>query len=134
MTQVGGGSPAAIGPQPRLPRQLVPGLEPTDRIFHGSARVIGMSVLAITGAIGIFLGYQSIPTLHHYGLHFFTEVNWQPELNRIGIAAVLVGTLEVALVAMAVAFPLAFVSSVAVTSLRRQAEPAFWRARRLGKL
>jgi hypothetical protein len=33
-----------------------------------------------------------------------------------------------------VAFPLAFVSSVAVTSLRRQAEPAFWRARRLGKL
>jgi len=108
MTQVGGGSPAAIGAQPRLPRQLVPGLEPTDRIFHGSARVIGMSVLAITGAIGIFLGYQSIPTLHHYGLHFFTEVDWQPELNRIGIAAVLVGTLEVALVAMAVAFPLAF--------------------------
>jgi phosphate transport system permease protein len=108
MTQVSGGSPAAIGLQPRPPRQLVPGLEPTDRIFHGSARVIGMSVLAITGAIGIFLGYQSIPTLHHYGLHFFTEVNWQPELNRIGIAAVLVGTLEVALVAMAVAFPLAF--------------------------
>jgi hypothetical protein len=31
-------------------------------------------------------------------------------------------------------FPLAFVSSVAVTSLRRQAEPAFWRARRRGKL
>ena len=59
-----------------------------------------MSVLAITGAIGLFLGYQSIPTLRHYGLHFFTQTNWQPELNQIGIAAVLVGTVEVALVAM----------------------------------
>ena len=48
-------------------------------------------------------------------MHFFTEVGWQPELNRIGIAAVLVGTVEVALVAMAVAFPLALMLALFIT-------------------
>ena len=66
-----------------------------------------MFVLVMTGAIGVFLGYQSIPTLRHYGLHFFTQTAWQPELDKIGIASVLVGTVEVALVAMVVSFPLA---------------------------
>jgi phosphate transport system permease protein len=115
MTVTSSASPRPLPLQPRVPRQLAPGHEPSDRIFHGGARVIGMSVLAITGAIGLFLGYQSIPTLHHYGLHFFTESNWQPELNQIGIAAVLVGTVEVALVAMAVSFPLALMFALFIS-------------------
>ncbi|MGO8876053.1 MAG: phosphate ABC transporter permease subunit PstC [Acidimicrobiales bacterium] len=98
-----------------MPRPLSPGLQASDRIFHGTATVIGMSVLAITGAIGAFLGYQSIPTLHHYGLSFFTQSNWQPELNKIGIAAVLVGTVEVALIAMVVSFPLAIMFALFIT-------------------
>ncbi len=74
-----------------------------------------MFVLIMTGAIGIFLGYQSIPTLRHYGLHFFTQTQWQPELDKIGIAAVLVGTVEVALVAMVVSFPLALMMALFIT-------------------
>jgi phosphate transport system permease protein len=97
------------------PRQLSPGLEPSDRAFHGIATSVGLSVLFITGAIGVFLGYQSIPTLHHYGWHFFTQTQWNPELNKLGIAAVLVGTVEVALVAMSVAFPLALMFAVFIT-------------------
>lgn len=97
------------------PRQLSPGLEPTDSVFHFVATSIGLSVLVVTGAIGLFLGYQSIPTLHHYGLHFFTQTQWNPELNKLGIAAVLVGTAEVALVAMFVAFPLALMFAIFIT-------------------
>jgi phosphate transport system permease protein len=109
-------SPAPPPARPRpVPRQLFPGLEPTDRAFHGVARTIGMSVLGITGAIGVFLGYQSIPTLRHYGLHFFTQTQWNPELDKIGIAAVLVGTVEVAFVAMAVAFPLALMFALFIS-------------------
>jgi len=107
--------PQQLRLQSGVPRRLQPGHEPSDRIFHGSARAIGMSVLAITAAIGLFLGYQSIPTLHHYGLHFFTQSNWQPELNQIGIAAVLVGTVEVALVAMVVSFPLALMFALFIS-------------------
>ncbi len=69
----------------------------------------------MTGSIGLLLGYQSILTLHHYGLHFFTETQWQPQLDKIGIAAVLVGTVEVALIAMVVSFPLALMFALFIT-------------------
>jgi phosphate transport system permease protein len=74
-----------------------------------------MLVLLITAGIGLFLGYQSIPTLRHYGLHFLTQTAWQPQLNKIGIAAVLVGTVEVALVAMFVSFPVAFAAALFIS-------------------
>jgi phosphate transport system permease protein len=98
---------AATPPGRATPRPLSPGLEPTDRIFQGISTGVGGLVLVMTGAVGVFLGLQSIPTLRHYGFSFFTQVQWNPELDKIGIAAVLLGTAEVALVAMVVAFPLA---------------------------
>ena len=76
MTDTSSAAPRPSQIQSGVPRRLQPGHEPSDRMFHGGARAIGMSVLAITAAIGLFLGYQSIPTLHHYGLHFFTQSNW----------------------------------------------------------
>ncbi len=48
-----------------------------------------------------------IPTLRHYGLRFFTENQWNPQLNLLGISEVLLGTVEVALIALVFAFPLA---------------------------
>jgi phosphate transport system permease protein len=97
------------------PRSLDPGFERGDRIFHLTVRTVGLSTLVITGAIGLFLGFQSIPTFRAYGLHFLTGTNWQPELNQIGIASVLVGTFEVALVAITVAFPLALGFALFIT-------------------
>ncbi|HVW79434.1 MAG TPA: phosphate ABC transporter permease subunit PstC [Mycobacteriales bacterium] len=108
----GSGALTASGKQPR---QLDPGHERSDRYFFAGARAIGLSVLVVTGAIAVFLGYQGIPTLHHYGLHFLTTTQWDPEIDKIGIAAVLVGTIEVALVAMAVAFPLAVMFALFIT-------------------
>ncbi len=102
-------------PGKMVPRDLVPGRDVTDRIFHSTARSIGFFVLVVTGSIGVFLGYQAIPTLRHYGLSFFTQSNWEPQLGKIGIAAVLVGTVEVALVAMAVGFPLALGLALFIT-------------------
>jgi phosphate transport system permease protein len=53
--------------------------------------------------------------LRHYGWHFFTQTQWNPGLNQLGIAAVLVGTVEVALVAMVVAFPLALMFALFIS-------------------
>jgi phosphate transport system permease protein len=114
MTSAPAPSPDLL-PLRKQPRQLDPGFETTDRIFHGTATVIGLSTLAITGAIGLFLGYQSIPTLRHYGWSFFTTSMWQPELDKIGIASVLVGTFEVAVVAIVVAFPLALMFALFIS-------------------
>jgi len=97
------------------PRMIDPGRAPSDRVFHGVARVTGLSVLVLTGSIGLFLGYQAIPTLHRYGLSFFTESQWQPELDKIGISSVLVGTFEVAAVALVVAFPLSLLTALFIS-------------------
>ncbi len=94
-------------PDPDKPRLIPRSLTFGDRVFIGSARGVGITVLCLIGSIGVFLGAQSIPTLHRYGLHFLTESKWIPERNVIGISAVLVGTITVALVALVVAFPLA---------------------------
>ena len=78
-----------------------------DAVFEHSARIVGASVLVVTGGVGIFLGYQAVPTFQRYGWSFFTTQEWSPDTDTIGIAAVLVGTFQVALVAMVIAFPLA---------------------------
>jgi phosphate transport system permease protein len=72
-------------------------------------------VLIITGGVGVFLAWQAFPTLRHYGLGFFTETQWQPEADKLGIGAVLVGTVEVAMVAMFFAFPLALMTAIYIS-------------------
>jgi phosphate transport system permease protein len=86
-----------------------------DRIFAIGSRTVGATVLAITGGIGFFLALQSVPTLRHYGLSFFTETQWQPEADVLGIGSVLVGTFEVALVALTVAFPLSLLAALYIS-------------------
>ncbi len=98
-----------------VPRRLAPGRSLGDHAFRHGSRVVGTLVLTITGSIGLFLGYQSIPTLRRYGLRFFTESEWQPEQNVIGISAVLLGTVQVAVVALLLAFPLAVVTALYIT-------------------
>jgi phosphate transport system permease protein len=100
---------------PQGPRKI--SRKPTggDAVFAHTFRAIGASVLVITGGIGVFLVYQSWPTLRHYGFHFFTSQTWNPDLNQLGIAAVLVGTVEVALIAMVISFPLAIATALYIT-------------------
>jgi phosphate transport system permease protein len=94
-------------PPPDSPRELKPGRSTGDKIFRSFMRVAGFTVLAITGGIGLFLGIKAIPVFQNLGWSFFTTSDWNPETGEIGIAAVLVGTLELAAVAITVAFPLA---------------------------
>ena len=72
-------------------------------------------MLAIFGSIGIFLGYQAIPTFRHYGFSFLTESQWNPERDVVGISSVVLGTVEVALIALIVAFPLALATALFIT-------------------
>lgn len=104
--------PSEIDVKPRaISRKATGG----DAIFANAARTIGASVLVITGGVGIFLGYQGYPTLKRYGVSFFTESQFNPETDTIGIAAVLVGTFVIAVVAMTIAFPLALTTAIYVS-------------------
>ncbi|MBO9523924.1 MAG: phosphate ABC transporter permease subunit PstC [Nocardioidaceae bacterium] len=98
-----------------LPRRLTARESLQDRLFVHGVRGVGLLVLVIVSAIGLFLGLQSRPTLQHYGLSFFTEYRWLPSQDIVGIAAVLLGTVEVALVALLISFPLSVLSALFIS-------------------
>jgi phosphate transport system permease protein len=98
-----------------VPRRLSARSSLADRAFVSTARVTGLIVLVIVAAIGLFLGWQVGPTVSHYGWSFFTRAEWQPNRNVLGIAAAVVGTIEVATIAMIIAFPLAFFTALFIS-------------------
>ena len=114
MTTVATQDPVLPPPEVR-PRRISRKATGADRVFEVSARTVGATVLVITGGIGAFLAWQSVPTLQRYGWSFFTESAWQPESDVLGIAAVLVGTVSIAGVAMSFAFPLALLTALYIS-------------------
>jgi phosphate transport system permease protein len=67
-------------------------------------------MLVIMLGIAGFLAYQATPALRVYGWHFFTDQTWQG--TKFGVLGVVTGTVLVALVALAVAFPLALFTAL----------------------
>lgn len=100
---------------PDAPRKLSPGQSGADLAFVVGLRATATSVLVITGGIGLFLALQAIPTFRHYGFSFFTETQWEPDSDVVGIGSVLVGTFSVAMVALVVAFPLALACALFIS-------------------
>jgi len=98
-----------------LPRSLRPARSRGDRVFRFGVTGVGVFVLVIVGAIGLFLGAQLVPTLRRYGLHFFTQNQWVPNRNIIGVSAAVLGTVEVALIALLIAFPLALATALYIS-------------------
>lgn len=102
-------------PPEDLPRGIRGGRSGSDTTFRTAMRVAGWLVMVLTGAIGIFLGLKLIPTVRLYGFRFFTETDFNPERNVVGIASALVGTVQVALIALVIAFPLALLTALYIS-------------------
>lgn len=105
------------------PRQLNTRLGRGDRIFFRGASASGLLVLSIMVAVGVFLAIQATQALQATGFSFLTTAEWQPDSGRFGIAAVMVGTVLIALVAGVIALPIAlgtalFITEVAPTWLK----------------
>lgn len=107
--------PITDAPDDARPRKISRRATGADAVFENLARTVGASVLVITGGVGLFLAWQAYPTLDRYGWSFFTETQWLPESDVLGIAAVLTGTVSVALVAMFFAFPLALLTALYIS-------------------
>ncbi len=99
------------GPEADTPRPIVivddHGLQ--DTIFRGGVRVAGYFTLVLLFLIGLFLFIQGYPALQKAGLHFFSQSGFNTLVKHpvYGVLASLVGTLEVATVAMVVGTPVA---------------------------
>ena len=74
-------------------------------------------------AVGLFLSIEATQALVKTGASFLTTAKWQPDRGKFGIAAVLLGTVLIAFVAVARALPVSmgmalFITEVAPNWLR----------------
>lgn len=102
-------APAGSLDTPRPVRARAAG---TDRLFRGVARGSGGLVVTVMSLVGLFLAYRAWTALSSAGLSFVTTAAWEPDAHHFGIAAVLVGTLLIAAVALCVAVPLSLTSAL----------------------
>src|SRR5579864_7123966 len=78
-----------------------------DILFRSGVRSAGFAVLAITGTVAIFLIFRAFNALKVAKFKFLTTQAWQPDVHRFGMAAILTGTLVIALIAVIISTPLA---------------------------
>lgn len=99
--------------------------ELSDKVFRGVSRGGGVIVLGVMVLVGVFLTVQAVQAISSVGIvEFITTQEWSPETNHFGIAALLTGTVLIAIVALVIAFPLSvgtalFITEVATGSFRR---------------
>ncbi len=90
-----------------------------DRRFDRLTVAAGAAVLAIIGAIFVFLAVRAIPALQAVGPAFLTERSWFPDATPpvFGIAALAFGTVVSSLLALAIALPIAMGTALFVVDL-----------------
>lgn len=109
--------PAATRDDAR-PRVIAQVLERADIMFRGITRGSGSVVLLIMVLVGLFLSINATKAISSVGpIEFLTTQEWSPETNHFGIAAVLMGTVLIALVGLIVSVPLAIGSALFITEI-----------------
>lgn len=97
------------------PRKLSGVRDRADVIYRGISTSGGIIVLVIMLAIGIFLGLRASQAITADGLAFFWQQAWEPDAGKFGIAAVLIGTFLIAIVAVMLALPMALGTSLYIS-------------------
>ncbi len=95
------GKPAVVSGTPRRARRF--------ELFRGITLAAALVVLAILGAIAIFLIVKAIPSLSKDQKNFFTTKVWNPDSAPplFGIAVLAFGTILSSIIALIVAVPVA---------------------------
>jgi phosphate transport system permease protein len=105
---------------PPAPRELTTEPRRSDKVFRAVVTAGGVSSLAILGLIALFLGYRGFEVLRQEGLGFITNSDWSITTDdagnvtesHFGLAAMLVGTILCALVAVVIALPISVFSAL----------------------
>ena len=97
----------------------------SDKVFRGVVTGGGLSSLVILGLILGFLLYNGYSTLKQQGIHFLTSSDWQAVVaesgqvdiknSHFGIAAMLLGTMMIAVIAIFVGVPISVGAAVYLT-------------------
>ena len=93
-------------PEDNEPRETTTTRSTADRAFRLGVGASGVAVLVIMCLVGLFLSIRALQALSQAGFSFITTQAWEPDGGNFGIAAVLTGTILIALTAITFAVPL----------------------------
>lgn len=88
-----------------------------DRVFRSVSYAAGGVTVAIMLAVGVFLTARAGDALSVTGVSFLTTQEWSPETGSFGVAAVLFGTVTIAIIAMAISVPLAMGTALLISEI-----------------
>ena len=101
----------------------------SDKVFRGVATTGGLSSLLILGLIFVFLAFQGFQVLRSEGLGFITGSDWEVvqdnfgvtdlSASKFGIAAMLIGTVICATIAVIIAVPISVLCALYLTFYAR---------------
>ena len=102
------------------PREITTEPRRSDRVFRATVTAGGFSSLLILGLITAFLGYRGFQVIVKEGFGFITSSEWSITRDdagnviesNFGLAAMLVGTILCALVAVVIAVPISVFSAL----------------------
>jgi phosphate transport system permease protein len=105
---------------PPSPREITTEPRRSDKVFRGLVTAGGLSSLLILGLIAVFLGYRGFEVIVQEGIGFITNSDWSVTVDEnanvvdstFGLAAMLVGTILCALVAVVIALPISVFSAL----------------------
>lgn len=87
-----------------------------DRVYRGAAASAGFVTLLLMALIGAFLLIRGSSALGKSGFSFLTTQAWQPDQGgAFGIGAVLLFTIQIALVALVIAVPISILTALFIT-------------------
>ena len=102
------------------PRSLKAREPRSDLVFRAVARSAGGITIGIMLAVGLFLSLNGAQAIGKAGFSFLTVQKWEttnPAAGSFGIAAVLFGTITIAIVALCISFPLSFGSALLISEV-----------------
>jgi len=104
---------AEVAPR-ESPRAIVVNRAGTDNVYRSVARGAGIATMALITLIGVFLLVRGWDALAEAGLSFFTTQAWRTsgENREFGIAALVYGTLVIAVVALVIAVPVGIAAAL----------------------
>lgn len=103
-----------------VPREITTQPRRSDRVFRQIVTAGGLSSLLILSLITIFLAYRGFEVLRQEGLGFITSSDWSIQTDdagnvvesHFGLAAMLVGTILCAFVAVTIAMPISIATAL----------------------
>lgn len=118
MSVIGQSTPSDVADIPAPEQVVTPVIRRSgiDRIFRSVATSSGVITFALMGLIGGFLLLKGYNALKVAGWGFLTDSEWAPDQGgKFGIAAILPFTVQIALVALVIAVPVALCTALFIT-------------------